>query len=167
MIPSAILILQPQLHQGLYLTLCSEMLGRSPSRSADTAGLSGLPHLLSTIAAFGGGAETDAYDLLSFGFLIAADERDIPEILEVASGMPFALTDTILRGTQSVIITGTLRHWILAVSKGCRQDQTTTVRTCYDKIYTNFCQQGLSLAFNVTKRDLPDHTFYLTHEKRS
>ncbi len=166
MTPSAILIIQPQLNQGVFLTLCTDMLGQSPARKADAAGLKGIPHLISTLAEFNENPESDVYDLLHFGCLIASDERDMPAILEAASGMSFALTDTVLRGAQAIIVTGTLRQWMRAVTKGCRKDQTTAVRFCYDKVYMNFCHLGLAQIFTGVKRDLPDHTFYLTEEKR-
>jgi hypothetical protein len=166
MIPNAILILKTQLNQDVFLPLCSEILGRSPARTADTDGLVDIRHLISTISNFSETPETDSYDLLQFGFLIVADERDLAEILEVASGMAFALTETIIRGIQAVIITGSLRQWTQAVARGCRKNQSTSIRACYDKIYLDFCQLGLSSIFCATKRDLPDHTFYLTYDKR-
>jgi|WetSurMetagenome_2_1015567.scaffolds.fasta_scaffold68509_3 hypothetical protein len=166
MIPSAILIIYPQLNQNLYLTVCTDMLGKSPARKADTAGLKGVPHTISLISEFNSNPESDIFDLLEFGFLVAADERDISEILEVASGMPFALTNTVLRGVQGIIVTGSLRQWILAVTKGCRKDQTLAVRSCFDKIYMLFSQEGLANIFPHVKHDLPDHTFYLTYDKR-
>ena len=164
--PSAILILQPQFNQGVFLTLCKEMLGESPAHAADSDGLKGFPHLLSTLKEFSGKPETDVYELLQFGCFFASDERDTSSILEVVSGMQFALTDTVLRGVHAILVSGTLRQWINAVLKGCRKDQTTAVRFCFDKIYMCFCQQGLSQVFNGAKHDLPDHTFYLTEEKR-
>jgi hypothetical protein len=164
--PSAILILQPQLDQKVFLTLCTEILGQSPARKADTQGLKGIPHLISTLSEFNGNPESDAYDLISFGCLIAADDRDMPAILEVLSGMPFALTETVVRGVQAIIVNGSLRQWIFSVEKGCRKDQTTQVRACYDRVYNSFCQNGLGQIFMSTKHDLPDHTFYLTNEKR-
>jgi hypothetical protein len=167
MTPNVVLIIQPQLNQGTFLTLCSEMSGQSPARKADVAGLTGIPHLISTLAAFNDSPESDVFNLLQFGCLIASDERDTPEILEVASGMPFALVDTIIRGTQAILMCGTLQQWVSAVARGCRKDQETSIRICYDKIYLCFCQQGLGFAFSGTKHDLPDHTFYLTYDKRS
>jgi hypothetical protein len=163
--PSALLILQPQLNQGLFLTLCTDMFGKSPARKSDAAGLKGIPQLLSMLAEFNSHPESDIYDLIQFGCLMASDERDTPAILEVASGMSFALAETVLRGVQAILITGTLRQWITAISKGCRKDQTTAVRACYDKVYMNFCQEGLTSVFSGVKRDLPDHTFYLTEDK--
>lgn len=166
MIPGAILVLQPQFNLDLFLTLCKDMLGESPARSADAEGLKGFPHLISILKEFSDKPETDTHDLLQFGCLLASDERDTPAILEVLSGMQFALTETVVRGVQAILATGTLRQWISAVLKGCRKDQTSSVRFCFDKIYNCFCQQGLASIFNGIKYDLPDHTFYLTEEKR-
>jgi hypothetical protein len=163
---SAILILQPQLNQGAFLTLCTEMLGKSPARKADAGGLKGIPHLISMLSEFSGNPDSDVFNLLQFGCLIASDERDTPLILEVASGMPFALTETILRGIQAIFVSGTLQQWVQAITKGCRRDQPTTVRDCFDKLHTAFCQQGLGSIFKGIKQELPDHTFYLTDDKR-
>ncbi len=165
MIPSVVLILRPQLDQGIFLTLCTEMLEKSPARKADTAGLTGMPLIISMLSEFSGTQESDIYDLLQFGCLIAADERDTPAILEVASGMQFALTDTIIRGVQAILVSGTFKQWISAVKKGCRKDQPTDIRACYDRIYLGFCKEGLGAAFKGVKTDLPDHTFYLTDER--
>ncbi len=164
--PKAILILQPQFNQGIFLTLCKEMLSVSPAHLADAEGLRGHPLLISILKEFSEKPESDVYNLLQFGCLIASDERDTPLILEVVSGMQFALTETIVRGVQAIIICGTLQQWISAVIKGCRKEQATSIRYCFDTIYNCFCQQGLGKVFNSTKHDLVDHTFYLTEDKR-
>jgi hypothetical protein len=163
--PSSILVMRPQLDQGVFLTLCTEMIGKSPARKSDSLGLKGLPQLISLLSEFTEKPESDICDLLQFGCLMAADERDTPHILEAASGMSFALTETVIRGVQAIFISGTLSQWIVAVSKGCRKEQSTAVRACYDKVYLNFCQEGLASIFHCVKRDLPDHTFYLTEDK--
>lgn len=152
-----------------FLTLATEMLGYSPARAADSAGLKNQAHMLSCLAAFRDKnvpanvkASRDVYNLLHYGCLFAADEVDMPAILEVLDGMSFALTDTKLRGVQAVIATGSLREWKTAVIRGCRVEQPEFIRRVYDKIYTQFCALGLTDVFLVKhKRMLSDQTFTL------
>lgn len=171
--PLAIIIMTPDLDASKYLPVCREMLGYSPARKADGANLKEIPHLMTLLAGFrsetnapGVRGSTDVYDLLHFGCLIAADERDMVPILEITSGMPFALTETVARGVLSVIITGSLRQWRRAILRGCRADQTTQTRCAFDSLYTNFCTLGLTELFGASKKAAPDHTFLLIDERK-
>lgn len=171
MIPNAILISKPQFDIPTILSLSNEMLGRSPARIADSANLTGLPHLLACLASFrdkdakptirGG---KDAFDLLHFGFIIVADEPEMIQILEILGGMPFAVTETRLRGVQTAIVVDTLHRWREAVLRGCRQDQSETIRYCFDKIFIQFQNIGLADVFG-TKKSLPDRTFFIEGPK--
>ena len=173
MIPSATIISQPQFDLTTILSLSDEMLGYSPARAADTANLTGQSHLLACLASFRDKdskpsvkGSKDVYDLLYFGFLVAADEHDMTLILEVVSGMSFALTETRVRGIQAAIMVGTFHRWREAVLRGCRQDQPEYIRICFDKIYIHFQTLGLADAFGrLTKKHLPDRTFFLEGPK--
>ena len=168
-----ILISKPNFDMPAFLSLASEMLGRSLSRNADAANLKDQPHLLACLAAFrdpqaGVSIKScrDVYDLLHYGCLIASDEQDMSLILEILGGMPFALVETKMRSVQAAIIVGTFHRWKYAVLRGCRQDQPDSVRVCFDKIYLQFQNLGLSDAFGrLTKRTLPDRTFYLEDQR--
>jgi len=166
--PSAAIIIQPHLSQNIFLAACQNMLGFSPARVADAAGLSGVPHLLAVLSAFRDKnavpcvkESKDVADLLHFCCLIAAEDYDMLPILEVTSGMPFAFTDTLARGAQTAIIGGTLKQWRDAVLRGCRDDQSTSIRACFDRLYLDFCQLGLTDLFGRVKKQTIDRTFYL------
>ena len=165
----ALLILLPTMDTPAFLTLAGQMLGYSPSRAADSAGLKNQQHLLACLAAFRNKtvaptvrASKDVYDLLHYACLFAADDIDMTPLLEVLCGMPFAITDTKLREVQAAIASGSLRNWKTAVMRGCRQDQPTFIRHVYGNIYTQFCNIGLSEAFPIkSRKSLPDQTFSL------
>lgn len=169
MTADALLLLVPMMNTPAFLTLATEMLGYSPARAADSAGLKNQSHLLACLAAFRDKkapanvkASRDVYNLLHYGCLFASDDIDMPAILEVLDGMSFALTDTKVRGVQAAIATGSLRMWKTAVIRGCRADQPEFIRRVYDKIYTQFCNLGLSDVFLVkNKKTLSDQTFTL------
>jgi hypothetical protein len=171
--PEVILISKPQFDLSTILALSNEMLGYSPARAADAAGLKDQPHLMACLAAFRDKHATatvrgsrDVYDLLHFGFLFASDMEDMAPILEILGGMPFALTDTRVRGIQAAIVVGTFYHWRLAVLRGCRSDQPDFIRVCFDKVFNLFQGIGLADAFGkLTKKQMPDRTFYLEDQR--
>lgn len=172
MTPSAAIITAPHLNQNIFLPVCQNMLGYSPARAADAANLTGVPHLMSILAAFKNKntpatikAARDIYDLIHFNCLIAADDYDMISILEVLSGMPFVATETLVRGVQAVVVGGTLHEWRDAIYRGCRLDQTTQVRACFDKLYLQFVQLGLTDIFGRTKHQAADQTFYLEENR--
>jgi len=165
----ALILLVPSMNTASFLTLANEMLGYSPARTADAAGVRDQTHLLACLSAFRNQstvpsvkAARDIYDLVSYASLFVADERDMPTILETLGGMPFALTNTKVRGIQTAIASGTLRDWKIAILRGCRADQPDYVRQVFDKIYMQFCDLGLSDAFAIkTRKMLSDKTFTL------
>lgn len=58
---------------------------------------------------------------VSFSVLIAADDLDTLDILQCASGMPFVTTETLTRGVQLTVVSGTLAQWRDAVVSGTRR----------------------------------------------
>lgn len=143
------------------------MLGYTPARAADAAGLKDVAHLLACYSSFRDKdtaptvkASFDIYELLSFGCLFAADDRDMGDLLEIAN-LPFALTETRIRGIQAAIVAGNLRQWRVAILRGCRADQPLMVRACYDKLYLCFSDLGLADVFGHGRKDLGDGTFLL------
>lgn len=165
--PSAVIIQTPQLDPPVFLSLCADMLGYTPARAADAAGLTGVLHLLACYTAFRDQhakptvkAGFDIYELLSFGTLFVADDRDMGDLLEIA-GLPFILTETRIRGIQSAIVSGNLRQWRVAILRGCQANQSTLIRACYDKLYLAFADLGLADAFGHRRKDLGDGTFLL------
>lgn len=166
---NALLLLMPTMNLPAFLTLATDMLGYSPARAADSAGLKNQQHLIVCLAAFRDKhatpnikASKDIYALLHYGCLFAADDIDLLPILEVLDGMPIAVTDTKIRGVQAAIVAGSLREWRTAILRGCRIEQPEFIRRVYDSIYTQFCNIGLAEAFAIkTKKTLTDQTFTL------
>lgn len=167
--PDVALISKPNVDLPRLLSLAEKMLGYSPARAADTANLKDQPHLLACLASFRDPevpatvkACRDIYDLLHYGFLIAADEEEMLLLLEVLGGMSFAYTLTRIRGVSAIIVVGTFHQWKYAVLRGCRQEQPDFVRVCFDKVYTQFQGLGLSDAFGkLAKKQMRDQSFYL------
>jgi hypothetical protein len=101
-------------------------------------------------------------NLFHAGFLVAAHERDMPEIMEIA-GMPCVLTESVERGISVAFIAGTLEKWKTAVLRGCVQSATREARHTYNLIYGEFNKLGLGPIFEARKVERPDHTFLLEY----
>lgn len=164
------LVLRTQLQMSTFLSIANKLLGYSPAAKADAVNpkLKEIPHELLTMLGF---KDKDAspsleqteqlHDMYTFGFLVGADERDLPAILE-ACKMPYVLQDTTLRGFQVALIVGTFRQWQDAIKRCCKQDVDQTIRVCFDKIYLIFEREGLAKALQVGRlHRMPDTTFYL------
>ncbi len=173
MILNACVIQVPNYQFQVFLPLCIKMLGYTPSKKADAAGLKDQPHLLSTLAAFkfqdaSAGVRNAGliYDIVPYSCLIVAYEQDMPFVLEGLSGMPFIVVDTTARDVQVALVTGTLQQWRTVVTRWCRVDQDKDMRAAFDKIYVAFQQIGLAEAFGRGKKDLGDETFVLLEGPR-
>lgn len=97
------------------------------------------------------------------GFLIAAYERDIAEILEIA-GMPCILVESVARGVCVVFIAGTIDQWKTACLRGCVQTVTREARHTYNLIYSEFNKIGLASVFEARKTEKTDNTFLLEYQ---
>lgn len=173
MILNACVIQVPNFQFQSFLPLCVKMLGYTPSKKADAAGLKDQPHLLSTLAAFENQEAVAGvrnahliYDIVPYSCLLVAYEQDMIFVLEGLSGMPFILNDTTARGIQIALVTGTLQQWRTSVTRWCRADQDKDMRSAFDKIYVAFQQIGLADAFGRGKKDLGDETFILLEGPR-
>ncbi len=165
------LVQKPQVDNDVFLPACKKILGYSPARAADRKHPQPTPgaHYLICISAFkdqdatGSVEEAMRYlDFLHYGFLIIADERDMQELLEATRGMPFVVVETVMRGMQCALVTGSLRTWRTAVRLGCRSEVSQVTRECFDKVYLAFGKIGMKAFFGaLTKRQLPDQTFLL------
>jgi len=171
----AALIMLSNLDLNTLLPLSREMLGYSLAKAADglTAPLSQSAHQLACISAFKDSkapptvkAAIPYLELYHAGFLIAADERDLVDILEI-SAMPFVAVDTIQRGIQAAVVSGSLDDWIRAVKLACRpQASSRDVRYVYNLIYNQLCNIGLKDIFgNLRSTDLRDKTFLLEDKR--
>lgn len=140
------------------------------AESADSAGYSPPLHHMMCVAFMKNPQAKTAADIKPYfglfhaGFMIAADEVDWSEILELA-GMQAILTPAIQRGVVVGFISGTITQWRDAVLRGCQKDVGQEARHTYNLIYTEFKNIGLAPAFDVKVTPYQrDHTFLLEHK---
>jgi len=168
------LVLRTQLDTGTFLGLSNKLLDYSPGARADavTPQLKPVPHELACLLGFKDKAASPAlelteqfHDLYSFGFLIVADDRDMPAILEAAK-MPYVLQEAIIRGVQVAIVVGTLRQWKCAIRRSCTPTADQMARLCFDKVYLAFEKLGLTKTFEVGRpQTMKDTTFFLEDQR--
>jgi len=152
-----------------FLPLGRQSLDRNLADAADSAGHEPPLHHMLCIAAMKNPNAKSANDikpilgLFHAGFIIAADERDWAEILEVA-GMPTVMVESIERGIFVGFIAGTLLQWHAAILRGCQKEVSREVRHTYNLIFTEFKNIGLASAFDFkSKPHNRDHTFLLEY----
>lgn len=170
--PDAVLIQVPSIDFRTFVGLSNKALGRSPCAAADASRryLSDAERFLSCLAAMRDekapvGLPPHLLKHVSFSAFIGADERDMLEILQVAS-MPFVVTETIARGVQIAVVTGTLDQWRDAVISGCAKGVPTPVRHCFNKLHGLFTAAGLKVWPDYSPRPGPDQTYLLLEDKR-
>lgn len=156
--PGVALVLLTKMDLATFLPVSREMLGYSPAKAADAVPvpLQELPHQLACVAAFKDEKAPPTvrtvapqFDLFHAGFLIAADERDMLEILEVAS-LPFTYTETLARGVCATIISGSLSQWRDAVKLAChpKTNLSRGAHYTFSTIYQILCKEGLKGMFD-------------------
>jgi hypothetical protein len=172
MMPDAVLIQVPSIDFRTFIGLSHKVLGRSPSATSDACRreLSDAERFLSCLAAMRDekapvGLSPHLLKHVSFSAFIGADERDMLEILQLA-GMPFVVVETIVRGVQAAVVTGTLAQWRDAVVSGCAKGAPTPVRHCFNKLHGLFASAGLNVWQDYTPRSNPDQTYLLLEDKR-
>lgn len=153
-----------------FLGLTHKMLGYSIASAVDASRKQhhDLERLLAMLAAF---KERDAQvtptpDLLRFGsvaVLLAADERDILDILQ-AAGMPFVVAETVVRGVLGAYVYGTLDQWKDAVVTGTNSS-LQVVRECFTKIMGLFQTIHLNLWKDYAVKHLNDNTLRLEDKR--
>ena len=124
--PTPYLIQAPSIDFRTFIGLSHKVLGRSPAAPSDACRreLSDAERFLSCLAAMRDerapvGLSPHLLKHVSFSAFIGADERDMLEILQLCAGMPFVAVETIVRGVQAAVVTGTLSQWRDAVVSGC------------------------------------------------
>jgi hypothetical protein len=138
-----------------FLPIARKAKGRGVSADAIT---SEVRNMLCVAGLIEGQVE-DVEAFYTLAYLIAVDERDVSEIVQLA-GMPHVVTDTVARGIQAVVITGTLHGWYKAVRLGCRASSAPQTRKIYNMIYTDLDKRGLCGTLGVRKPS-GDGTFLL------
>ena len=164
----AILITTPAVDFTMLIGLSEQMLGYSPARAADASRrpLSDTERFLSCLAAFKDakapvGLSPYLLSHVLFSVLIAADERDLLDILGYCSGMSFVTTDTITRGVQAAIVSGTLGQWRDAVLSGCGPAVEGGVRALFNRIQMRFDGARLNVWSDCIRPPSNDKTFLL------
>lgn len=169
---SAALAMFSQLNTNMLLPLMRQALGRSISAAADKANFEPPLHHMFCVATMKepdvkltAAAVKPYLNLFHAGFIIAADERDFAEILEVAS-MPALLVDTLQRGTKCAYVAGTVAQWRDALLRGGVSTVSSETRHIYNDIYREFSRLGLSAAMELAAvNERPDRTFLIEHKK--
>jgi len=164
----AILIQQPAIDFSKFIGLSLTMLGYSPASKADASQrpLSDAERFLSCLAAMKDehapvNLSPHLLTHVSFSVLLVAGERDMLDILEYCSTMPFVATDTIARGVQTAVVTGTLAQWRDAVISGCQPDVEVGVRILFNKILAIFESANLNVWTDCKRRTAQDKTLLL------
>jgi len=153
------------------LPLGRQALERSLSSTADDAGLEPPLHHMLCVAAMKSpdikptAAACRPYlNLFHAGVVVAIDERDLAELLEL-SGMPCAAVESTNRGVFMVFIAGNLSQWRDAMLRGCQKEVSRDTRATFNAIHREFQRVGIAGAFEFTKRESQrDHTFFLEHK---
>ena len=170
--PDCVLIQTPSIDFRTFIGLSHKVLGRSPAAQSDACRreLSDAERFLSCLAAMRDerapvGLSPHLLKHVSFSAFIGADERDMLEILQLAA-MPFVVAETIVRGVQAAVVTGTLAQWRDAVVSGCSKGVPSPVRRCFNKLHGLFVAAGLNVWQDYTPHGTADQTFLLLEDKR-
>jgi len=170
----AVLIQQPAIDFTTLLTISGQALGHNIAREADTSHrkMADAEKFLSCLSALRDEVVAPTPNLLShvsFSVLLIADNYDLLDILECASGMPFVRAETTApQDIDLCVISGTLQQWRDAVATGTSESVSSNVRLCYSKILLLFDRVGLSNVWkDYEKRPSADHSgFYLEDKRR-
>jgi hypothetical protein len=172
MTPDCVLIQVPSIDFRTFVGLTNKALGRSPSALADATRrhLSDAERFLSCLAAMRDekapvGFSPYLLKHVSFSAFVAADERDMFEILQLAA-MSNVAVETIVTGVQIAVVTGTLAEWHDAIISGCAEGVPTNVRRCFNKLHGLFSAAGLKVWPDYAPRPTTDHTYLLLEDKR-
>ena len=171
MTPSAALITTPVTDFNTLLTLCQQALGYSVSEAVDKSLIerSEPERFISCLAAMQDrkakpGLAPHLLSHASFSVLVAANEETMLSMLEV-SEMPFVVTNTVLRGVQLALISGTLNQWHTAVKLGSTCACQPDVRAGFNRIMDVFKAAGLDVWKECASRPLPDGTLLLEDKR--
>ena len=168
----AVLIIKPHIDFKTLLGLSSEALGYKPTEKSD-AGLldvSDTERFISALAAIRdpkspAGLIAGLLTHVSFSVFLACEERDMIDVLQSAAGMPFVVADTVARGVQVAVISGTLAQWRDAVSNGSTLTTEGEVRLCFNRIHSLFEGAGLDVWTDFRVHPAEDATFYLEDKR--
>ena len=102
-----------------------------------------------------------------FGILVAAEERDMIDIISCASGIPFVPAETVARGVMGMIFVGNLAQWRDAVTTGTAPTNEHNVRALYCNVMALFEKEGLADTWkDFIAKPLNDNTFFLEDKRK-
>lgn len=167
MVPSVILIMKPVVDFDTFLEVSQQMLDCNLNRSVDASLIkrSEIEKFLSCLAELRG--ESEISGLLahaSFSVLAVADDRDMLDIFQVVS-MPFVVADTVSRGIQMAVISGTLAQWKIAVRVGSSRKVEFNVRAFFNRVMGIFQAAGVDVWKDCEARQLADKTLLLEDKR--
>ena len=102
---------------------------------------------------------------VSFSVFLVCEDRDMVDVLQYATGMSAVVADTVARGVQVAVISGTLAQWRDAVSSGSTATTEPQVRACFNAIHIIFQNAGMNVWTDYCVRTAEDTTFYLENKR--
>ena len=167
MTPSAILVQQPSIDFPTFLLHTEQALGYSPGTASDASPLQlhDAEKFMSCLAGMKDqgapvGLPPHLLTHVSFSMLVCAEDRDMQDALEYCSGLPFTVADTVARGVQIAVITGSLAQWRDAVISGCQFAVEPTVRALFNHVLSLFESVNLNV-WKDCERKQSGQTFLL------
>lgn len=172
---TVVFIQEPGYDFNLLLSACHDGLGYSPAAKIDQSRIkhSDVERFLNCLASIRdadapAGVTPNLLHFASYTALLAAEERDLTDILEASSGMSFVTADTKHRGICLGIVHGSLAQWRDAVVSGCSASAMPNVREHYGKVMALFHARNLGWVWkDYTAKQMPDKTFLLEDKRRS
>lgn len=157
--PSHVVLIQkPSIDFQTFLATTLKALGYNPSKSVDGSSIdhSESERFLSCLAAMQDkdapvGLPPRLLSHVSFSVLIIVEQLDLTEILEAAGEMVFVTAETVMRGIDIAVITGTLKQWKDAVTHA--SGRSPACQDCYGKVLSTFKAVGLDVWDGIEVRD--------------
>jgi hypothetical protein len=100
----------------------------------------------------------------AFSVFLIADDRDLLDMLERCSGMPFVTAETTVRNVMAAVVSGTLAQWRDAVAAGSTRTVKSSVRIGFNNVYGLFRGAGLDVWGDYSTRPAPDDTLLLEYK---
>lgn len=144
-----------------FLPIVRQALGHGVSGRADSEAITTELHNILCVAGMIDGEPEDVESLYHLAYLIAADDRDMPDILRVCA-MPYIVTDSQTRGLQLALVSGPIIRWASAIRRGCIHRVSPEIRQVFNMIYTDLTNRSLEgILGRVRKESQSDGTFLL------
>ena len=170
--PDCVLITKPIIDFNTLLGLSRQALGRGISSKADACqrDMSDAEKFISCLASMldekaNAGFIPSLLQHVSFSIFLAAETRDMLDILQYSAGMPFVVADTVAGNIQVAVISGTLAQWRDSVTSGSNPSTELPVRQCFNRVYTLFKAADLNVWTDYRAKDAPGQTFYLEDKR--